>query len=373
MSHFWYLNNIYREEIKRIEQNNGVSLNAEVNVAFTVERDGNPQKACSEFINLVQKCLGESNSLEFPFKNVNPDDLRDTLKIINKPDNKVLLALTSEKITTYGPSQSQEAIKRILKVTEKTLTNNHSSAAASTGSSLDVVLNIKDPFVSDGVTLDGSYWKQMTTSFSECIDQIKAKFGVHFKESAGNQGKVVVRAAHRSSGGNRAMESHATRALIRQYQKIFTSRMNFNQTLGAVGFSGPPENLPNSLSAHSKAAGDSDNVEICCICLEKVPEKKQLQCGHELCGTCLKGLVENTGPTCPTCRHVFGIMTGNQPDGRMSSSEFHSSLPGFSHCNTIVINYTIPSGIQTVNVVISERNMSFLLFVRSYLSWLSVI
>lgn len=355
MSHFWYLSHIYREEIKRIEKENGVCLNTEVSVVFTGQKDGNPQKARSEFINLVQKCLGESHGFEFPLKNVDSEDLRDTLNIINKPDNKLLLALTSEKITVYGPSQSQEAIKRTLKATEKTLTSNHSSAAASSGSSPYIGLNIKDPFASDGVTLDGSCWKQVTTSFRERIDKIEDKFGVRFKESGNYQGKVVVKATHKSFGGNMAMESHAVRALFRLYQKIVTSPMNFTQTLGAVGFSGLPENLPNSLSAHSKLkteAGDSDKDETCSICMERFTKKKQLPCGHGFCEKCLTMLVEKMGPICPVCRDVFGIMNGNQPNGRMSSHVTHSALPGFPHCNTIVIKYDIPSGKQTVNVVI---------------------
>ncbi|CAG06732.1 unnamed protein product [Tetraodon nigroviridis] len=57
--------------------------------------------------------------------------------------------------------------------------------------------------------------------------------------------------------------------------------------------------------------------------------------------------VEALGPCCPVCKHVFGTMVGNQPDGTMRADIIPTPLPGFPNCGTIVITYTVPDGIQT--------------------------
>lgn len=164
------------------------------------------------------------------------------------------------------------------------------------------------------------------------------------------------------------MESHALRALLCLYQKFVASPMSSSQFHGATGFSGTPisqsEGAPNEPVLNGQSANRKHNTdrptdngttagdqkdERCPICLDEFKNKKQLKCKHEFCKDCLRRAQEANGPICPICRVVFGKIIGDQPDGTMSDYTLPTPLPGFSDCGTIVINYEIPSGIQTVN------------------------
>lgn len=378
VGHFWYVNHIYKEEIKRIEKDNGVKIMAEVNVTFqSDQKDGGPQKALSEFISLVQKCLGESDGSVFALKYLDPEELKDTLKIIQRPETKVLLTLSSDEMTVCGPQQSQDAISKSFKAAQKTLTNAYTSAGeaawASPDESPNIGMIIEDPLVDVGLTLEVDDWRLITTSFGEQLAKIKAKFGVDFKETGISPDRVEIKAHYKRSGGNSSMESHAVRALLHLYQKIATSPMSFTQRHGAMRFSslknlsnvyqseGASAPVLNGQSLYSTynteaptgggAAGDS-NEECCPICLDSFTNKKQLKCKHEFCEECLENAKKSLGPICPVCKDVFGMIEGNQPDGRMSHYTVSSSLPGFPTCGTIMINYDIPGGKQMVNVFI---------------------
>ena len=59
---------------------------------------------------------------------------------------------------------------------------------------------------------------------------------------------------------------------------------------------------------------------------------------------------EKNKPACPVCGKIFGVLKGIQPDGRMDiSKDYSKKLPGHPKCGTIVIQYNIPSGYQTVS------------------------
>ncbi|XP_060765892.1 uncharacterized protein LOC132874040 isoform X2 [Neoarius graeffei] len=86
----------------------------------------------------------------------------------------------------------------------------------------------------------------------------------------------------------------------------------------------------------------------CPICLDTFTQKTKLDCGHEFCEECLERSIQSRGKICPLCQKVFGILKGNQPDGKMDVRHSrYPELPGFPHCGTITISYNIPSGIQT--------------------------
>lgn len=370
VGHFFYVNHIFNKELKRIEEKNGINIKAEVNVTFEAARgDGSPQNALSEFITLVQKCLGDSHSSVIPLKHLGAEELKDTLKIIKTPENKLLLALSSQEMIVYGPKRSQDAISESLKATMKSPTGSHSFNEFN--ESPDIGMSIKDPLTAAGLTINEDHWRLMTTSFSEHVSKIKAKFGVRFQESAIGPSTVRVKAVHKRSGGNAAMESHAARALLHLYQEIVTSPMNLSargdasaspnsweDLYTAEGISSGP--VLNGKSGHSSlkatasveqgaTAGDSPE-ETCPICMDTFTNKKQLKCKHEFCEECLAKSKKSMGSICPVCKDVFGVVTGDQPEGTMTSFLQNYSLPGFPKCNTIVITYDIPSGIQKVNV-----------------------
>ena len=93
-----------------------------------------------------------------------------------------------------------------------------------------------------------------------------------------------------------------------------------------------------------------EDKEDCLICLDKVSKPKKLPCGHVFCGDCIDKVFMKITPACPICGEAFGVLKGNQPRGTMSPSKDYSlKLPGHPNCGTIVIQYNIPSGYQTVS------------------------
>ncbi|XP_054473047.1 E3 ubiquitin-protein ligase DTX3L-like [Anoplopoma fimbria] len=364
VNHFWYVSHIYREEIKRIEKENGVKINAEVYVTFQGDqKDGGRQKALSEFTNLVQKCLGESDGSIIPLKKVNPEDWKDTVNIIQRKDNKLLLTVSSEEMTVCGPRQSQDAIRKSLNATANTSTVVGDSTWPSQDTSPNIDMSIKDPLVDAGLTMEENYWKLMTTSFDKQVAKIKTKFAVDFKESSTSQGKVKVKVkvCYKKSGGNASMESHAVRALLHLYQKVATSPLSFTQQHGAFGLTdlqsegasgGSGLNGQSDTEAPTgggATAGDSAKDDNCPICLDTFTNKKQLKCKHEFCEECLASAMKSTGAICPVCKDVFGLIKGDQPDGKMTWNKSSLSIPGFEGCGTITIHYDIPSGVQKEN------------------------
>lgn len=109
-----------------------------------------------------------------------------------------------------------------------------------------------------------------------------------------------------------------------------------------------PEQTTLKQMSTDKAADDSDHQ--CVICLESLDkEHKTLQkCKHKFCAPCIDRQFEHK-PVCPTCGEMYGVITGNQPDGTMNVEKVDTSLPGYPKCNTLVITYEFPDGIQGVS------------------------
>lgn len=371
VGHFWYVNQIYGEKMKCIEKDNGVEIKSEVTVNFKPKHPyADLKKARSEFTNLVQNSITESNGFVVPFKTMAPEDCSTILNIIQKYENKLFLTISSQEVTVCGPKHSQDSVKECLH-RNKIATINTTPSAASTDKQLTIGMKINDPLVKTGLSMDLNRWCYMRNSFMEQLNEIKTKFNVDLIETNTIGGNVDIMALHRSDG-NVAMESHAQRALLRLYQKFVTSHMRSkqshdiggvniwmqqsyeHQSEGAVGglelsgMQGPSHDICKLSTKESK----NDEGDNCPICLDKFTNKKQLNCKHEFCDGCLQRSMDSNGPICPLCKDVYGIVVGNQPVGKMTSNKTSSSLPGFPGCGTITINYNIPSGTQTVNVLI---------------------
>ncbi|XP_068171068.1 E3 ubiquitin-protein ligase DTX3L-like [Antennarius striatus] len=367
VSDFWYVSHIYKEAIERIERENGVQIKAQVNVRIEEDRkNADSSKARSEFIDLVQKSISESVNSVIPVRCLDPEKLKVTLRIVQTPESKLLLALSSEELIICGPRRSQTVLNKChhSNPTQQNL-NTSNNSEASTRTSLQIRASIRDPLVDGGLTMEESHWRLISTSDIEHIDKIKEKFGVSFHESDITEGKVTVRAHYQRSEGRSSMESHAVRALLQLCQKVVLSPMNIIKHRCTTGSRGPPMNtksdgaarVSNSQSEYSTADTDTptgkgapagvNGDDNCPICQDKISNKKQLQCKHEFCEECLAQSLRNLGHICPVCREVFGVIEGDQPDGQMSYTVEPSPLPGFSDCGTIVIIYDIPDGKQT--------------------------
>ncbi|XP_008937491.1 PREDICTED: E3 ubiquitin-protein ligase DTX3L, partial [Merops nubicus] len=104
-----------------------------------------------------------------------------------------------------------------------------------------------------------------------------------------------------------------------------------------------------SSEGQSKAKTEEENKYMCPICMETINDKKILRkCNHAFCRSCINQAMSYKN-ACPLCNTVYGLLEGDQPEGTMSTRVEHSALPGYPNCGTIVITYTIYSGIQTRN------------------------
>lgn len=97
-------------------------------------------------------------------------------------------------------------------------------------------------------------------------------------------------------------------------------------------------------------------AEHCPVCYEEIKEAtrhKLPTCSHSLCSTCFPK-VASLSSLCPMCRRPFCVVRGNQPDAAEMSSEVEDAiqLPGYEGCGTIIIYYTVQSGIQTVSIAL---------------------
>ncbi|XP_042733909.1 E3 ubiquitin-protein ligase DTX3L [Lagopus leucura] len=106
----------------------------------------------------------------------------------------------------------------------------------------------------------------------------------------------------------------------------------------------------NSYSSMEQAkAKTEDTDDTCPICMEKINDKEILtKCKHAFCKSCIKMALEYK-QTCPVCNTVYGVMQGDQPEGRMQYKRISTPLPGYPSCGTIEIEYVMQSGIQTQN------------------------
>ena len=61
---------------------------------------------------------------------------------------------------------------------------------------------------------------------------------------------------------------------------------------------------------------------------------------------CLGNLIKGkTSFKCPNCSRIYGILTGNMPDGTFNAHVSSSpKCSGFNNCNTIIIKYYFPNG-----------------------------
>ncbi|NWT78218.1 DTX3L ligase, partial [Lanius ludovicianus] len=104
----------------------------------------------------------------------------------------------------------------------------------------------------------------------------------------------------------------------------------------------------NNLSSEGQTwAKTEEKEEICVICRDRIKNKETLEkCKHAFCKSCID-LAMSHKQACPVCNTVCGVLRGNQPEGKMSTTTVPSSLPGYPDCGTIQIEYFMEGGIQT--------------------------
>lgn len=137
----------------------------------------------------------------------------------------------------------------------------------------------------------------------------------------------------------------------------------FEKEAGSIG--GTRDDI-RALTGGEDRSGTKED-ETCPICMDEFTNQKKLSCGHTFCEDCLRRSVESLGASCPVCKMVFGKVEGDQPNGTMNDYIQRSPLPGFKKCNTIVINYNIPGGFQSVRFISLPFSLflGFVVYLRS--------
>lgn len=95
----------------------------------------------------------------------------------------------------------------------------------------------------------------------------------------------------------------------------------------------------NSTQSSNKALKDLFIDDLSVIKLSKCEN-------HYFHTTCMKILLHNKlYIKCPICARIYGIMTGDQPQGTMKGKIINSKCSGYS-CDTIQITYNFPDGVR---------------------------
>lgn len=352
------------EEVRRIEKRNNCVMKAEVKVEFVKgDGQGHPQKALSEFKAFTQSLLGPASSSMVPPRRLHAEEMDMQTRIIEPVQD---LQPAQSSLEQHQPSQSKERVETF-RSCARSLDLPEASSSASQQTAADMQMDIDGSLFSGGITIEEGCWSQLMMLHNKQLVKVKEKFNVRLEEEHVGQGRVRIR----PSGRNSALESHAARAIADLCQRTVASPFTSHKPISATGFTKPDplENTPQrdrgellvngqsggsaapkTATVEAAAGGGDHEGDLCPICFDTCQDKSQLGCKHEFCSSCLESSVNFLGPCCPVCKHVFGTMVGNQPDGTMTSRTIPKSLPGFPNCGTIGIDYNIPSGMQTVNV-----------------------
>ncbi|KAL0978295.1 hypothetical protein UPYG_G00168540 [Umbra pygmaea] len=417
-----YLTQAYQKDIEQIQKINGVKIDAEVKVSIKEDlqktfQNAQLPKANMDLIDLIQRCVGDFDYISISLKHIDEGEFMNTLKNFQTEESRLVLNVSAGRCEVFGTKQSLLAVRKAFGMEAA----GHNSSVRTSGKdyrftekasgqseTLQMIgMDIKDPLLSDGLTMDQVYWDLMVSVFDEKITAIKKKFGVDFMNEK-TLGKIKVKT--RPTKGPISLENQAIGALMHLYQRVATSVMSCQlldstqvkevkktleeispvhhcvwagETFGPLRLVGLPDHLSPVVKELEKRLGgpvfkteDKQRIgnpedyrskigeakgeasggggaaggaeENCPICMDVFTDKETLSCKHEFCKDCLRKSVDASGPCCPVCKDVFGKIEGDQPYGTMRvKHDRYRDLPGYSGFGTIVINYNIPGGKQT--------------------------
>ncbi|XP_057286043.1 protein mono-ADP-ribosyltransferase PARP14-like isoform X1 [Pezoporus wallicus] len=151
-----------------------------------------------------------------------------------------------------------------------------------------------------------------------------------------------------------------------------TSDLSYQEDTGASEkkYNGRQKNNLTS-EGQAKAKTEENDKDTCPICMEIINNKETLRkCKHAFCRSCIDQAMTYK-QACPICNTFYGVMRGDQPEGRMSSRILSSALPGYPSCGTIEITYNMRGGIQTWgnHVLLVQQMLSHGMIFTTKLPW----
>ncbi|XP_030634111.1 E3 ubiquitin-protein ligase DTX3L-like [Chanos chanos] len=395
---YWYLNQAYSKEMHLIESKYGVNIESDVFVLIKSNshqsiKDDNLSKAREDFQVLVQKIATNLDCISIPHSHLESDIVKETMKHIQTDKARMILSMSAEDCKLLAPQQQASMVARRLGVGRK----EDRSESDFSKTARHLIMDEKDPQLSSELSMSQIHWDLIRITHEKEIEDIINNFGVVFQSSEPSPGTVKVTVQPRRENFE-DLKIHALRALTHLYQKVAMATVTctmrspapesivqtkeiihsghpfvgIEEKNGSYRLVGLPVHLGPAVtevekilshpvfhdkekqmtgyyeSEESKAIKmDDGEEETCPICMDHFKTKEKLICGHGFCRECVWRSVESMGPICPVCKKVFGKVEGNQPDGTMNTYVSVSKLQGFPDCNTIVIDYSIPNGIQT--------------------------
>ncbi|XP_052466406.1 uncharacterized protein LOC128022665 [Carassius gibelio] len=113
--HFWYILHAYRKEVEKLEEQHGVSMQAEVSVSFrSTERSSSDSvsKASEDFQKLVSDCVVNSSEAAVNHNDMNLDIVKQAIRTIQSEEAKLMLTMSASNCLFYGPNKITDLIKR---------------------------------------------------------------------------------------------------------------------------------------------------------------------------------------------------------------------------------------------------------------------
>ncbi|NXC96829.1 DTX3L ligase, partial [Certhia familiaris] len=393
-----YFSHTRKKEIKELEEAFGARIRIkshdEDNTLIYISSDRSPallQAACDFFIRTFQETTKDLTQEKIPI--TNSYTLKETIKKLNERFGNLLAKEEGNQLLLRGPGSEILAAKKFL---------------AEEGENCQAEKNIKISSelykYSSGIEVDASVFELFETTLRKEIENINGKFDtvVEIKEDSNGKKFIIFRPKHNTSD----LSSHATESFINAFQSacigwnilpnakkfedhtvklkknkdellrsglpnhlyadekymkalpsIEDSKQTKNQALlsfdlssqEATGASKSSAKQKNNLSSEGQTQAKTEEKEDdeCPICRDKIQNKETLEkCKHAFCKICIDRAMSYK-PACPVCNTICGVLTGNQPDGTMSTKTIGFSLPGYPNYNTIQIDYAMCGGIQT--------------------------
>ncbi|XP_026076576.1 uncharacterized protein LOC113054964 [Carassius auratus] len=232
--HFWYILHAYRKEVEKLEEQHGVSMQAEVSVSFrSTERSSSDSvsKASEDFQKLVSDCVVNCSEAAVNHNDMNLDIATQAIRTIQSEEAKLMLTMSASNGQFFGPNKITDMIKRETTRVEQPFKykSNEMDVDNNVSRQRRFSLEMDTKELPTQLEMSKVHWDLMNLSCKEHLSQLKTKYGVFFNEETLHKNVIKVQA--RSKGVQHInLESHALRALTQLYQKLASSTVSCKLT-----------------------------------------------------------------------------------------------------------------------------------------------